>query len=186
MNVFPIIPWGYNGSTRHTTLYILFIFLYRITIILYKILHNLCISNYSLQNYNSSTGDTTQFMHFLFFPIELTEALQEILYRINNSYYSLQGHNSSTKDYTQYMRFLQFPIELQQLHKTCYTICAYPTIPYKVTIALQEMFYNGCVSYYFLQSSNSSTGNPTLLCGSYYSLQSYWKYYSIYAIPNIP
>ena len=43
----------------------------RATVALQEILHSVHISYYSLQGYSSSTGDATQRVHFLLFPVEL-------------------------------------------------------------------------------------------------------------------
>ena len=141
-------------------------------------LHSLYISYYSLQSYSSSTGDATQSIRFLLFPVEL----QQLYRRCHTVYtfpaiphcYSLQSYSSSTGDATQPIRFLLFPVELQQLYRTCYTVYTFPTIPCRATVALQEMLHSLNVSYYSLQSHSTSTGDATQsIYVFYYSLQSY-------------
>ena len=159
--------------------------------------------------YSSSTGDATQSIHFLLFPVEIQQLLQ--------------SHSSSTGDATQSKRFLLFPVALQQLYRRCCTLYRFPTIPCRATVALQEMLHSLYVSYYCLQSDSSSTGDATQsirfllflvemlhslyvpcratvalqemlhsLHVSYYSLQSVdlqWLYrrcYTVYTFPTIP
>ena len=159
--------------------------------------------------YSSSTGDATQSIHFLLFPVEIQQLLQ--------------SHSSSTGDATQSIRFLLFPVALQQLYRRCCTLYRFPTIPCRATVALQEMLHSLYVSYYCLQSDSSSTGDATQsirfllflvemlhslyvpcratvalqemlhsLHVSYYSLQSVdlqWLYrrcYTVYTFPTIP
>ena len=119
----------------------------RATVALQEMLHSLYVSYYSLQSYSSSTGDATQSIRFLLFPVELqqlyrrcytvytfpiipcraTVALQEMLHSLYVSCYS----------HTQSIRFLLFPVELQQLYRRCYTVYTFPTIPCRATVATQ-------------------------------------------------
>ena len=121
----------------------------RATVALQEMLHScLYVSYYSLQSYTSSTGDATQSIRLLLFPVN----------------YSLQSYSSSTGDATQSIRFLLFPVELQQLYKRCYTVYTFLTIPcrasstgdatqsirfllFPVTVALQEMLHPLYVPY---------------------------------------
>ena len=90
-----------------------------------------------------------------------TVALHKMLQSECVSYYSLQGYSSSTRDVTQRPRFLRFPVELQQLHRRCYTVCTFPTIPCGANVVRQEILHNMCVSYYSLQSYSSLTGDAS-------------------------
>ena len=153
----------------------------RATVALQEMLHSLYVSYYSLQSYSSPTGDATQSIRFLLFPVELqqlyrrcytvytsptipcraTVALQEMLHSLYVSYYCLQIYSSSTGDATQSIRSLLFPVELQQLYRRCYTVYTFPTIPCRATVALQEMLHSLYVSYYSLWRYSSSTGDAT-------------------------
>ena len=113
------------------------------TVALQEMLHGLYVSYYSLQSYSSSTGDATQSIHFLLFPVEMlhslyvpcraTVALQEMLHSLYVS----------------------------QSYWRCYPVYTFPTIPCRATVALQEMLHSLYVSYYSLQSYCSSTGDAT-------------------------
>ena len=126
---------------------------------LLEILLNICNSYYSLKSYSSSTGNVTQRVPFLLFPVELQQfysrcytvcAIPIISYRAT----------------AQSVHFLLFPVELQQIYKRCYTVGAVPSIPYRTTEALQEMLYSEHISYYSLQSFSSSTGEASQ-CAQY-------------------
>ena len=184
---------SYSSSTKDATLYAFLIFFCRATVALQEMLHSFYLSYYSLESHSSSTGDTIQCAHFLLFPVELQQlhlrcytvcafptipcrarvALQEMLHSVHIFYYSLQSYNSSTGDATQRASFLVFPLELQQLYRRCYTVCTVPTIPCRATMALQEMLRSVSVSYYSLQSYNSSTRNAILHAFLNFSLSSY-------------
>ena len=151
---FPTIPCraSSTGDATQSSRFLLF----PVTVALQEMLHRLYVSYYSLQSYSSSTGDATQSIRFLLFPV--TVALQEMLHSLYVSDYSRQSQSSSTGDATQSTRFLLFPVEL---YRRCYTVCMFPTIPCRGTVALQEMLHSLYVSYYSLQSYSSSTGDAT-------------------------
>ena len=154
---------------------------------------------YSLQSYSSSTGDATQSIRFLLFPVGLqqlyrrcytvytfptipcraTVAVQEMLHSLYVSYYSLQRYSSSTGDATQSIRFLLFPAEIQQLYRRCHTVYTFPAIPHSLY-----------VSCYSLQSYSSSTGDATqpirFLLFPVELQQLYRRCYTVYTFPTIP
>ena len=150
----------------------------RATVALQEMLHSLYVSYYSLQSYSSSTGDATQSIRFLLFPVDsgsTGDATQSIR--------SLQSYSSPTGDATQSIRFLLFPVELQQPYRRCYTVYTFPTIPCRATVALQEMLHSLNVSYYSLQSYSSTTRDATQ------SVDLQWLYrrcYTVYTFPTIP
>ena len=155
---------------------------------LQEMLHSLYVPYCSLQSYSSSTGDATQSIRFLLFPV--TVALQEMLHSLYISDYSLQSYSSSTGDATQSIRFLLFPVELQQLYRRCYTVYTFPTIPCRATVGLQEMLHSLYVPYYSLQSYSSSRGDATqsirFLLFAVEIQQLYRRCYTVYTFPTIP
>ena len=228
---FLLFPRSYSSSTGDATLSIRFLLfpvepqqLYRrcytvytfptipcrATVALQEMLHSLYVSYYSLQSYISPTGDATQSIRFLLFPVELqqlyrrcytvytsptipcraTVALQEMLHSLYVSYYCLQIYSSSTGDATQSIRFLLFAVELQQLYRRCYTVYTFPTFPCRATVALQEMLHSLYVSYYSLWRYSSSTGDATQSIRSLLFpvelQQLYRRCYTAYTFPTIP
>ena len=195
-------------------LHSLYVSCYSVTVALQEMLRSLYVSYYALQSYRRSTGDATQSIRSLLFPLELqqlyrrcytvytlptipcrdTVALQEMLHSPYVPYYSLQSYSSSTGDATQLsIRFLLFPVELHQLYRRCYTVYTSPAVPCKLFPVELQQLYRRCYTVYTF---------PTIRCRataalqemlhrlyvSYYSLQSqlYRRCYTVYTFPTVP
>ena len=181
------------------------------TVALQEMLHSLYASYYSLQSHSSSTGDATQSIPFLLFPVE-RQQLYRRCYTVytfptipcrdaTQSIRSLQSYSSPTGDATQSIRFLLFPVELQQLDATqsihfllvpveiqqlyrrCYTVYTFLTIPCRATVALHEMQHS-------LQIYSGSTGDAIqsirFLLFPVELKSLYRRCYTVYTFPTIP
>ena len=208
---FLLFPRSYSSSTGDATLSIRFLLfpvepqqLYRrcytvytfptipcrATVALQEMLHSLYVSYYSLQSYISPTGDATQSIRFLLFPVELQQLYKRCYTVYTSPYYSLQSYSSSTGDATQSIRsYYCLQIYSSSTGDATQSI-RFLTIRCRATVALQEMLHSLYVSYFSLQSYSSSTGDATqsvrFLLFPVEIQQLYRRCYTVYTFPTIP